>query len=180
MLPSGRKFDGRSAAKSRWVMVLRACGNVDDDGLSVAADVNPIDFALPCSGEAVEGGANGHGHSTGTTDAGTRGGFGVGHKREAALRAEEFGDFRKERQAKALGFPERGERGKAFFALNIARREANGLAAIRVGFNVAGSVKRDGGIDGNGAGMKQVEGPDVERAAGKVHTGWSLGFDDHE
>src|SRR5690242_18992923 len=139
MLPSGRKFDGRSAAKSRGVMVLRAGGDIDDDGLSVAADVNPIDFALPCSGEAVEGGANGHGHSAGATDAGTRRGFGVSHQSEAALRAEEFGDFRKEGQAKALGFPKRGVRGKALFALNIARHEANGLAAIRMSFNAAGS-----------------------------------------
>src|SRR5438874_2290083 len=86
MLTARRKLDGGGAAKSGRVVVLGARGNVDDDGLGVAADVNPILFTLPCSSKAIQRGANGHGHGAGAADAGARGGFGIGYKREAALR----------------------------------------------------------------------------------------------
>ena len=64
MFAAWGQFDGSSAAKSRWVMVLRAGGNVYDNGFGVAADVNPILFALPRSSVAVQGGTNGYGHGT--------------------------------------------------------------------------------------------------------------------
>jgi len=57
MLAARRQFDGCGSAKCRWIVVLRAGWNVDDDRFGVAADVNPIDLAFSCSGEAIEGGA---------------------------------------------------------------------------------------------------------------------------
>src|SRR5208282_5299373 len=54
VLAAWLKLDGRGAAKSWRVMILRAGGNIDDDGFGVTADVNPIDLALPCSGVAVQ------------------------------------------------------------------------------------------------------------------------------
>ena len=177
MFAAGRQFNGRGTTKSRRIVVLRARGNVDDDGFGIAADVNPIDLALPCSGEAVQRGANGHSHGAGAADTGTRGSFGIGHQCEAALGTEELGDLREERKTVALGFHERGETGEGFFTLSVAGHEADGLAAV--GFNAAGSVEGDGGVDGDGAGMKQVERPDVECSTGEVHTGWRLRFDNH-
>src|SRR5262245_60448081 len=177
MLPAGGKLDGCGAAKSGRIVVLGARRHVDDDGFGVAADVNPILFALPCSGEAIERSANRDGHGAGAADASAGGSFGIGYQREAALRAEELGDFRKERKAIALGLHERGEGGEGFFALRVARRQTNGFAAV--GFNTAGSVERNCSVDGDGTGMEKIERPDVKCAAGKVYTRWRLRFDDH-
>ena len=172
MLATGRQFDGRGTAKSRGIVVLRACGNIDDDGFGVAADVDPVHFALPCSGETVQRGANSYGHGARTADAGAGGSFGIGHQREAALRAEKLGDFSQKRKAITLGFHEHGEGGEAFFALRVAGHEVNRLAAI--GFNTAGSIEGNGRVDGDRAGMKQVERPNVERSTGEVHASWRL------
>src|SRR4029077_16456626 len=50
------------AAKRGRVMVLRTCWPADDDGLDIAADVDPV-FAAQCgAGQPVERGADGHGH----------------------------------------------------------------------------------------------------------------------
>src|SRR5919108_1139905 len=177
MFAARRQFDGCGAAKGRWIVVLGAGWNVDDNGFGVAANVNPILFALACSRVAVQRSANGNSHSTGTTDASASGSFGIGHQGEAALRTEEFGDFGEKREPITLGFDKRGEGGKTFLPLNIARHEADGFVAV--GFNAARSVKRNGGVESDRARMKQVERPDIERAAGKVHTCWRLRFDDH-
>jgi len=58
-------------------VILPSSGrNIDDNGFGpIATDVNPVDFALSCSGEAVKRGANGHGHGAGAADAGARGGL---------------------------------------------------------------------------------------------------------
>src|SRR6267378_2713770 len=69
MLAAGREFDGGSAAEGWRVMVLRARRHIDYDGLGVAADMDPIDFALPCSRETIKRSANGYGHGTGAADA---------------------------------------------------------------------------------------------------------------
>src|SRR5258707_8026184 len=99
MFAAGREFDGGGATKGRRVVILRSRGNIDDDGFRVAADVDPVHLALPCSGEAVERGANGYGHGTGAANACACGSFGIRSEREAALRMKKFGDFREERKA---------------------------------------------------------------------------------
>ncbi len=53
MLAAGRQLNGGGTAKGRRIVVLRTGGNIDHDGLGVAADVNPIYLALPCPSEAV-------------------------------------------------------------------------------------------------------------------------------
>src|SRR5437762_14232229 len=63
-----------------------------------SSDLDPVDLALPRPGEAVEGGANGYGHGAGAADARASGSFRIGSEGEAALRMEEFGDFREERE----------------------------------------------------------------------------------
>src|SRR5207244_7581350 len=80
------KFDGRGTTEGGRVMILGASGNIDDDGFCVAADVDPVDLALPRPGEAVEGGANGYGHGAGAGDARASGSFRIGSEGEAALR----------------------------------------------------------------------------------------------
>src|ERR671923_2137433 len=177
MFAARRQFDGCGAAKGRWIVVLGAGWNVDDNGFGVAANVNPILFALACSRVAVQRGANGNGHGTGTTDASASGSFGIGHQGEAALRTEEFGDFGEKREPITLGFHEGGEGRKTFLPLNIARYEADGFVAV--GFNAARSVKGNGSIESDRARMKKVERPDIERAASEVHSRWCLRFDDH-
>src|SRR5713226_4391643 len=97
MLTARREFDGRGATEGGRVMILRSGRNIDDDGFRVAADVDPVDFALPRSGEAVKSGANGHGHGAGAADACACGSFGIGGERKTAQRAEELSDFREER-----------------------------------------------------------------------------------
>src|SRR5713226_4527952 len=154
MLTAGRQFNGRGATESRRVMILRSSGNIDDDGFGVAADVDPVDLALPCSGEAIERGANGHGHGAGAADARARGSFGIRGEREAALRVEEFGDFREERQAVAFGFDERDEGSKTFFALDVAGNQLDAVVAAGMRFDNAGGVKLDRGVHGDRPGMK--------------------------
>src|SRR5229473_1451429 len=127
MLAAGRKFDGGGAAKGRWVMILRARGNIDDDGFGVAADVDPIHFALPRPGEAVKGRANRYGHGAGAADACACGSFRIRSQCEASLGMKKLGDFGEEREAVALGFHEGGERGKAFFALDVARDQFDAI-----------------------------------------------------
>ena len=135
-------------------MILGASGNIDDDGFCVAADVDPVDLALPRPGEAVEGGANGYGHGAGAADARASGSFRIGSEGEAALRMEEFGDFREEREAVALGFYQGGEGGEAFFALNVAGNQLNAVVARILRFNDTGCVERNRGVHGEGARVK--------------------------
>src|SRR3989442_6842847 len=142
MLAAGREFDGGGAPERRRVVILRSGGNIDDDGFRVAADVDPVDLALPCSGKAVESGANGYGHGAGAADACAGGSFGIRCEREAALGVEKFGDFREEREAIALGFHERVERGKAFFALDVAGNQLDAVVAGWQRFDYAGGVQR--------------------------------------
>src|SRR5579863_4215528 len=77
-LAARRRFNRGRSAKRRRIMILRAGRNFDYDGFRVAADMNPIDFALAGSGEAVQRGANRHRHRTRTTDSGARWSFGIG------------------------------------------------------------------------------------------------------
>src|SRR5207245_2603316 len=130
MFAAGRQLDRRSAAKGRGVMVLGAGGNVDDNGLGVATDVDPIDLALPCSGKAVQRGTYRDSHGAGATDARARGGFGIRCERKAALRVEELGDFCEEREAIAFGLHQSGERGETCFALCGARSQLDGMASL--------------------------------------------------
>src|SRR5260370_13882507 len=180
MLTAGREFDGCCADKGWRVMILRSSGNIDDDSFSVAADVNPVDFALPSSGEAVESGANGDGHGAGTADACPRGRFGIRGEREAALRMDELGDFREEREAAALSFHEGGEGGETFFSLDVAGNQLDALVPAGMRFDGARSVQRNRGVKCDRARMNGIEEPNVERAAGEVHAGRCFGFDDHE
>src|SRR5712692_2295091 len=154
MLTTGREFYGRGATECRRVVILSSGGNTDDDGFRVAADVDPVDLALPCSGEAVERGANGHGHGAGAANACACRSFRIGGKREAALGVEKFGDFREEREAVALCFYEDGEGGKTFFALDVAGNQLDAVVAAGMRFDDAGGVKRNRGVHGDRAGMK--------------------------
>ena len=73
MLTAGRELDRSSAAEGGRIVILGSGRNIDDDGFGVAADVDPVDLAHACSGEAVQRGANGHGHGAGAADACTGG-----------------------------------------------------------------------------------------------------------
>src|SRR2546423_3837765 len=119
-LTAGRQLDGRSSAKRRWIMILCAGGDVNNDGFGVTADVNPIGFALARSGVAVERRADGYGHGAGTTDARARGRFRIGGQRETAARLKEFHNFREQRQAIPFSFDQAGEGLETFFALGVA------------------------------------------------------------
>src|SRR5438445_3111343 len=179
MLAAGWEFDGGGAPERRRVVILRSGGDSDDDGFRVAADVDAVDLPLPCSGEAVESGANGYGHGAGAADACAGRSFGICSEGKTALRVEKFGDFREEREAIALGFHERVERGKAFFALDVAGNQLDTIVAGGKSFDHAGGVEGNRGVHGDCAGMKEIERPDVERASGEVHAGRCFGFDDH-
>src|SRR6266850_4240804 len=161
MFSSGRKFDGGGATERRRIVILRSGGNVDDDGFGVAADVNPIDLALACSGEAVERGANRHSHRTGTADACPGGGLGIRREREAALWLKELHNFREKRQPVTFGFDEGREGSKTFFELDIPRDELDAAVARRMRFDYARSVERDRRIHRDRTGMKEIERPDV-------------------
>src|SRR5262249_40046781 len=152
--------------------VLRASGNIDDDRFRIAADVNPVDFALACTGEPIERGTDGNGHGAGASDACASGSFGISSERETGGRLEEFYDFGEKRELVTLGVNESGERAKGLFAFGIARDQAD--AFVAVGFDDAGSVARDCGVDGERAGMEEIKRPDVESAAGQVHASGSF------
>src|SRR5713226_8747382 len=129
MFAAGRQLDSRCAAKGRGIMVLSASGNIDDNGFGVAADVDPIDLALPCSGEAVQRGAYRNRHGARAADARASWGFGIRCECEAALGVEELGDFREERETVALGLHQSGERGETFFALDVTRNQFDAVVA---------------------------------------------------
>src|ERR1700730_5345870 len=92
-LTSRRELDRRSTAKRRRVVILGAGGNVDDNGLCVATDVDPIDFALPCSGISVQGRTDRHRHGARAADARPVGSLRIRCEREATLRLEKLYDF---------------------------------------------------------------------------------------
>src|SRR5206468_1201056 len=138
MFAAGWEFDGSGAAKRWRIVVLRSSGNIDDDGFGVAADVNPVDLALPCSGKAVERGANGYGHGAGAADACAGGSFRIRGECEAALRVKELGDFREEREAVALGFYESRKGSKTFFPFDVARDKLDTAIVGIIGFDNAG------------------------------------------
>src|SRR5260370_17270494 len=102
MLPAGREFDGGGATKCRRVVILSSSRNIDDNSFCVAADVDPVYLALPCSGEAVERGANGYGHGAGAADASACGSFGFLSRREAPLGVKEFLDSHQSRKPHSL------------------------------------------------------------------------------
>src|SRR5258708_22050893 len=152
MLAAGREFDGSGAAEGLRVMILRSGRDTDHNGFGIAADVDPVDLALSCSGEAVKRGANGHGHGVGAADARARGSFRIGRERKAALRLEELGNFREEREAIALGIHERGERGKTFFALDVAGNQLDAVVAAGMRLDDARGVSEIAAVTGTGPG----------------------------
>src|SRR3989449_8925545 len=170
MLAAGWEFDGGGAPERRGVVILRSGGNIDDDGFRVAADVDPVDLALPCSGEAVESGANGYSHGAGAADACAGRSFGICSEGKTALRVEKFGDFREEREAIALGFHERVERGKAFFALDVAGNQLDAVVAGGKRFHHQRGVEGNSRDHGDLARVKEIERPDVQRAPGGHQT----------
>src|SRR5471030_2357702 len=98
-LAARREFYGRGATERGRIMVLRAGGDVDDDGFGVAADVDPVFLTLTSAGKAIKRGANGHRHRAGATDARARGSFRIGRQGETAVGPKKLHDFREERQA---------------------------------------------------------------------------------
>src|SRR5260370_15858086 len=126
----------------------------------------PLSFAHPRSAEGGGGGEVVEGGAVVTADACPRGRFGIRGEREAALRMEELGDFREEREAVALSFHEGGEGGETFFALDVAGNQLDAVVAAGMRFDDARSVQRNRGVQRNRTWMKEVERPNVERAAG--------------
>src|SRR5260370_5467369 len=124
-------------------------------------------------------GADGDGHGAGAASARARGRFGIGGESATTQRLKKLYDFREQRKLVALRFDEIGEGRKTFFALGVGGEEADAVVGLRVGLDAAGSVAGDGGVDSDGAGMKEIERPDVERPAGEVHAGGSFGFNAH-
>ena len=59
----------------------------------------------------------------------------------------------------------------------IARLQDQAIIVAR--FDARVRAQREGKVDGHGAGMEQVEGPDVDGAAGKIGAGRSRRFNDH-
>src|SRR6202030_552422 len=67
-LAARREYNGGRAAESRRVMVLCPCWHSDDNGLDVAADVDPFFTAQTSAGSPVQCGADGHCHGGGSAD----------------------------------------------------------------------------------------------------------------
>src|SRR5260370_37983392 len=141
--------------------------------------MSQIYFALPSPGEAVSRAINLRAFGAGTADSCTCRSFGIRGECETTLRVEELGDFCEERETVTLGLHEGGEGSKTFFALDVAGGEPDAIVASGKGFNGARSIERDGRVQGDCAGMKDVERPNVQRASGEVHTGRCSGFDAH-
>src|SRR6266700_3658797 len=74
-LSARRQFNRRRTAECRWIMILRTSGNANHDSFRIAADMNPVHFALPCRGESVQCRADSHCHRAGPPDARTRRSF---------------------------------------------------------------------------------------------------------
>src|SRR5579883_3197050 len=102
MLAAGRQFDRGGASEGRRIVILGSGWHTNDNGLGIAADVNPIDFALARSREAIERGTDGNGHGTGAANPRASGGFGIRRELEAAPGLKELHDFGKQGQAVTL------------------------------------------------------------------------------
>src|SRR6266567_1782810 len=138
-------------------MILYARRHADDDGFGVAADVDPIHLALPRPGRR----------------------FRIRREGKAALWAEEFCYFREKGEAVALGLYQSSERGKALFALDVARNQLDAVVAKGMRFDDARSIKRDGRVHRDRTRMKEIERPNVERSSGEVHARRCFGLNDH-
>src|SRR5215471_5395786 len=176
---TGRKFDSSGAAECRRIVVLRSGGNFDDDPFRVAADVDPIHFALPGRGKTVQRGTNGDGHCARAAYAGSSRRLGIGSQREAALRFEELGDLGEQRQMVPFRFYHSREGCEIFLSLGVAGNQANAFVARCVRLNNAARITRNRGVNGYCSRMKEVERPDIQSSAGQVYTSGRLRFDAH-
>src|SRR5215471_2152159 len=91
-LAARRQLDRRRSPECGRIVILGTGGHLDDDAFGIAADVDPVHFALARRREPVERRANGHGHRGGTADPGARRRFRVGGQCESTLRGEKLGD----------------------------------------------------------------------------------------
>src|SRR5438128_314517 len=59
----------------------------------------------------------------------------------------------------------------------IARRQSD--AIVVAGFNAHTRAQRQGEVDRGRTGMKKIERPDIDGAAGEIDAGWGRRFNDH-
>src|SRR5215467_7498192 len=153
-LATRRQLNRRRSSERGRVVILGAGGHFDDDTLGIAADVDPVHFALARRREPVERGANGHGHRGRTADPGARRSFRIRSQGESTLRGEKLGNLGQQGQVIVPGLDHRGERGEVFLALGVARNQTNFFVAARMSFYDAAGIARHRGVNGYGAGMK--------------------------
>src|SRR5258708_7340286 len=168
------------AAKCRWIVVLRSGGHANHNAFRIAADVDPIDGAPPCSGEAIQRRANRHRHRARGANARACGPFALGGQRDAAVGAEELYDLGEQRQAIVFRADQGCERGEGFRFAGVNRNQLDALVASGMRFDSAVGVTRNCRVDSQRAGMKKIQRPDVEGAAGEVDACRSFRFDAHD
>src|SRR4029077_5211433 len=90
MFSARGQLDGRSAAKSWRIVVLRSGGHADDYGFRVTADMNPILFTLARPRKALQCRARGYSHGARATNARASRSFGVGSESESSGRSKKL------------------------------------------------------------------------------------------
>ena len=160
-------------------MILSARGHTDYNRFGVAADVNPIFETAAGGGEAIERGANRHGHGARSAEAGAGGRFGICGEREAGGGAEKSHQMREKRKPIAARPAQGFERREGFLAARVGGNEGDAALTFGAGFDNARSVAGDRAIHGERAFVKEVKRPNVERAAGQIDARRSTRFNSH-
>lgn len=175
---AGLEMDGRGAAECRREMILRASGNFDDDGFDIAADFNPGDAIVAGMCQAIERGAQRHGHGAGAPNACAGGSFGIGRKRKSYARPKVAHQLREKRQPMIASAFESRKRKEALRPARVARGQLDAFA-MRMHLEDTRSVTRDCAIHCYSALVIQVEWPDIERSAGEIYAGGCTRFNSH-
>ena len=81
-----RQFNRSGAAKRRRIMVLRSRWNLNHNAFRIAADMDPIDFALSSGSKTIHCRTNRHGHRARSADSRARRGLGIRRQAHHFLR----------------------------------------------------------------------------------------------
>lgn len=170
---SDRQLNRGDAAVERRAVVLHARRHVDHLGLDVLRQLQLFIVTHRPTGEGGEGRDHGDVERGGSRDTGAD--RRVGPRRDGEPAGIEVFDQAGEQRQRTDA---EGVRRIGLDALaRVFRHDDN--APIRAGVDGAVRAKADGGVDGDGRLMEEVEGPDVNGAAGKIDARRRRGVDAH-
>src|ERR1700733_3173935 len=171
----GIKVNGADAAVKRGIVILAAGGDTEHLRFDVLGDDAQFFEIIVAASKARERGARGDHESRRSGDASAGRGLGVGFNAQALLRGEEANGVCGERMTRLVRFEEFGEVREGLVASGVERAEFDARPGERR--DATGGEDLQGKVEREGAGMKEVQGPEVDRASGEIGAAGGLGGD---